>query len=78
MLPIYLRTGKIPARATRRITVVNHIYGDIWQLAAELKKYLESVEKKEVCVKVHEINGQVQVHGDHVSNTKVWALKRNL
>lgn len=72
MLPVYL---KITNRM-RRTTHIKHVHGDLWQMAEDVKKYLEEVKERDICVKIHEICGQLIVHGDHVSDVKVWALKQ--
>lgn len=73
MLPVYL---KISHHGMRRCTKIIHIHGDLWKLAADVKKYLEEVKEKDICVKIHEICGTLIIHGDHVSDVKVWALKK--
>ncbi|XKL66068.1 hypothetical protein PGB90_009488 [Kerria lacca] len=74
MIPIYLC---ISHNNMRRITVIKKIHGDIWTLASDVRNYLEKLNKKKICVKIHEILGRIEVHGDHVSNLIVWAEKRN-
>lgn len=75
MLPIYLHIGE---RGMKRVTMIRRVHGDMWNLAADVKNYLEKINGKKIYTKIHEITGTVCVHGDHVSDVKVWALKRGL
>lgn len=77
MLPVYLKVSK---RGKRRITQINNVDGNIWQLEEELKKYLQKVygDKKVIATKVHEVCGHLCIHGDHVSRVNDWLLQKGL
>lgn len=60
-LPIYL---KLSHRNTRKLTQVRKIQGDIWQLASELKEYLEEKMERKVATQVHELAGQILFKAD--------------
>ncbi|KAH8420589.1 hypothetical protein KR009_011706, partial [Drosophila setifemur] len=64
MVPVYLQTK---FRGQRRITVVRHIQGDIWQLEKDLRAVVEQARNGKLCAtRVNELSGQIHIHGDHV------------
>jgi len=63
MIPVYLKRTH---RGLRRITTVKKIDGDIWRLHDELKDHVERSINKEITTRVNEMNGQIQLRGDHV------------
>ena len=74
MLPVYL---KIDHRGMRRVTVIRKIFGDIHKLAQDLHKFLTKVNNgREIGIKVVEVCGRIDIHGDHVGNVKLWLERR--
>ena len=71
MLPVYL---KISHRGMKRVTVIRKIHGDIYKLAEQLHKFLVNVNDKEIGIKVVEVCGRIDIHGDHVNNVKLLSL----
>ncbi|XP_075156191.1 mitochondrial ribosomal protein L49 [Haematobia irritans] len=64
MIPVYLETT---FRGQRRVTVVKHVQGNIWQLEKELRNLVEKARNGRKCAtRVNEMSGQVRVHGDYV------------
>uniref|UniRef100_A0A1A9WX34 Large ribosomal subunit protein mL49 n=1 Tax=Glossina brevipalpis TaxID=37001 RepID=A0A1A9WX34_9MUSC len=64
MLPVYLKTTH---RGQRRLTIVRHVQGNLWQLESELRQLVEKERGGKVCVtRVNEMSRQVHIHGDYV------------
>lgn len=74
MVPVYLR---IRQRGQKRRTIIKNIYGDAWLLAKQLKDFLQRLHPNEVIgMKLHEASGKIIIHGDHVSDVKLWLDRR--
>ncbi|XP_059224027.1 large ribosomal subunit protein mL49 isoform X2 [Stomoxys calcitrans] len=64
MVPVYLETT---FRGQRRVTVVRHVQGNLWQLEKEIREIVEKARNGRKCAtRVNEMSGQVRVHGDYV------------
>ncbi|KAI8115409.1 putative 39S ribosomal protein L49, mitochondrial [Lucilia cuprina] len=64
MIPVYL---EVTYRGQRRVTVVKHVQGNIWQLEKELRQLVEKARDGKLCAtRVNEMSGQVRIHGDYV------------
>lgn len=64
MIPVYL---EVTFRGQRRVTVVKHVQGNIWQLEKELRDVVEKARNGKLCAtRVNEMSGQVRIHGDYV------------
>lgn len=64
MIPVYLETT---FRGQRRVTVVKHVQGNLWQLERELRQIVEKARNGRKCAtRVNEMSGQVRIHGDYV------------
>jgi len=72
MMPVYLNFEAI--RQERKITIVRHIEGDIWELERRLKDHLNKLNNKEIISQVHEVAMFIKFKGDHVSDVKEWLI----
>jgi len=72
MVPVYLNFEAI--RGERKITIVRHIEGDIWDLEKRLKEHLEKINNKQIVSQVHEVAMFIKFKGDHLSNVKEWLI----
>ncbi|XP_005189786.1 large ribosomal subunit protein mL49 [Musca domestica] len=64
MVPVYLETT---FRGQRRVTVVKHVQGNVWQLEKELRTIVEKERNGKLCAtRVNEMSGQIRIHGDYV------------
>jgi len=72
MMPVYLNFEAI--RRERKITIVRHIEGDIWELERRLKAHLDKVNNKTTVSQVHEVAMFIKFKGDHVSIAREWLI----
>jgi len=70
MIPVYLNFEAV--RGERKITIVRHIEGDIWELERRLKQHLGKLNGKPTVSQVHEVAMFIKFKGDHVSVVKEW------
>lgn len=62
-MPVYLERT---FRGQRRVTVVKHVQGNIWELEKELRAVVEKARNGKLCAtRVNEMSGQVRIHGDY-------------
>lgn len=70
MIPVYL---EITFRGQRRVTVVKHVQGDIWQLEKELREVVQAARNGRLCAtRVNEMSGQIRIHGDYVDEVREY------
>lgn len=69
MQPVYLARSH---RGMRRITIVNNIQGNIWELDRDIKIYLKKHLKITVASQIHEFTCRIKFKGDFVNRIKNW------
>lgn len=69
MQPIYL---VITHRGMRRLTTVNNIQGNIWELDRDIKIYLKQCLGVAPPSQIHEFSGVIKYKGDCVNRIKDW------
>ncbi|XP_057328825.1 probable 39S ribosomal protein L49, mitochondrial [Microplitis mediator] len=69
MIPVYLERTQ---RGMRRVTKISRITGDLIQLEADLREYLENIVGKNMGTQIIEPTGTIKFRGDVVSRIKEW------
>lgn len=69
MQPVYLKRSH---RGMKRITIVNNIQGNIWELDRDIKIYLKERLRVTAVSQIHEFTSKIKFKGDFVNRIKDW------
>lgn len=76
MLPVYLQ---ITHRGSRRVTIVKHIEGDIWQLEKECIELIKSkTNNNPQYSQINEMNRIIKIKGDYATLIQKYLYSKGL